>query len=217
MQHSCENLFKCYYIYTTILINIFKFTLYSICFDRHWSSSGVLKLFVETAVLAFCASNIRFVVLSHIRVFRRAECFLLLRCVFGPRVSCFSSCWVFSPAALCVWITTVVFFVVLCVSSCWVVCLDHLMKLVLFKYIISRLWCSHGDSKFVCSPLKLNWHFGWICRHHFQGRRISQARKPEWSSVTSFMLVSCLAYFSVLKIMATYSSEMSVDFQRTTR
>jgi hypothetical protein len=30
-----------------------------------------------------------------------------------------------------------------------------------------------------------------------------------------FMLVSCLAYSSTLKMEATCSSEMSVDFQRT--
>jgi hypothetical protein len=37
------------------------------------------------------------------------------------------------------------------------------------------------------------------------------------ASRTSFMLVSCLAYFSNLKMEATCSSETSVDFQRTTR
>jgi hypothetical protein len=34
---------------------------------------------------------------------------------------------------------------------------------------------------------------------------------------TSFMLVSCLANYSTLKIKATCSSETSVDFERTTR
>jgi hypothetical protein len=28
-----------------------------------------------------------------------------------------------------------------------------------------------------CSPLKVNWYLGGICRPHLQGRRISQARK----------------------------------------
>jgi hypothetical protein len=51
------------------LLNVFKMALYTTCFDRHWSSSGVLKLFVETTVLAFCASNVRCVVPSHIHVF----------------------------------------------------------------------------------------------------------------------------------------------------
>jgi hypothetical protein len=32
---------------------------------------------------------------------------------------------------------------------------------------------------------------------------------------TCFMLVSCLAYSSTLKMEATYFSETSVDFQRT--
>jgi hypothetical protein len=32
-----------------------------------------------------------------------------------------------------------------------------------------------------------------------------------------FTLVSCLVYSSILKMEATYSSEMLVDFQRTTR
>jgi hypothetical protein len=39
--------------------NLFKTTLYTAYFDHHWWSSGVLKLFVETAVLAFCASYVR--------------------------------------------------------------------------------------------------------------------------------------------------------------
>jgi hypothetical protein len=73
MQHSFKTLFKSYYIYTASLLNLFKTTLYTTCFDRHWSSSGVCKT-VETALLALCASNVRCVVPSHIRVFRRAEC-----------------------------------------------------------------------------------------------------------------------------------------------
>jgi hypothetical protein len=82
MQHSFKIFLKSYYIYTVSLLNLFKITLYTTCFYRHWPSSGVLKLFVETAVLAFCASNVRLVVPLHIRVFRRSGCFLLLRCVF---------------------------------------------------------------------------------------------------------------------------------------
>jgi hypothetical protein len=42
-----------------------------------------------------------------------------------------------------------------------------------------------------------------------------------WPSTTlldsRFMLVSCLAYFSPLKMEASGSYETSVDFQRTTR
>jgi hypothetical protein len=44
-------------------------------------------MFVETAVLAFCASKIGCVVPSYIRDFRRAGRFLQLRGVFRPRVS----------------------------------------------------------------------------------------------------------------------------------
>jgi hypothetical protein len=114
--------------------------------------------------------------------------------------SCFSSCWVFSHAALCVQTT-----------------LCKLCYLNGRQYIISRIWGSHEGGTLPCSPLKLNWHFGETCRHSLLGRRISQAREPEWSSVTSFTLVPCLAYFSILKMMATYSFETSVDFQRTIR
>jgi hypothetical protein len=35
-------------------------------------------------------------------------------------------------------------------------------------------------------------------------------------NVTCFILISCLAYSSTLKMEATYSSETSADFQRTT-
>jgi hypothetical protein len=76
--------FFSYCIYTMSLLNLFKTTLYTTCFDCHWSSSGVLKLFVETAMFVFCASNVRCVVPSHICVFCHAGCFLLLRCVFRP-------------------------------------------------------------------------------------------------------------------------------------
>jgi hypothetical protein len=60
----------------------------------------------------------------------------------------------------------------------------------------------------MCSPLKLNWHFGETCRLHLQGRRISQARNQRESGSKQR---------STLKMEATCSSEMSVDFQRTTR
>jgi hypothetical protein len=48
-----------------------------------------------------------------------------------------------------------------------------------------------------CSPLRVIRRLGGACRLHLQGREISQARNE--------------------KIEATYSSETSVDFQRTTR
>jgi hypothetical protein len=65
-----------------------------------------------------------------------------------------------------------------------------------------------------CSPLKINGRFGGTCCLHLQGRRISQARKQ---SATRFMLVSCLAYTSILTMDVTWSPETSVDFQWTTR
>jgi hypothetical protein len=71
------------------------------------------------------------------------------------------------------------------------------------------------------TPLKVNRNYGGTCRLHPQGRRISQARNQhEVGSMQAlltayFMLVSCLAY-SAPKMKATYSSETSVSFQRTT-
>jgi hypothetical protein len=56
----------------------------------------------------------------------------------------------------------------------------------------------------LCSLLKVNRPFGGICRLHLQGRRISSA---------CFLLISFLAYSSVLKMEAARSSETSVDFQ----
>jgi hypothetical protein len=38
MQHSFKSLFKSYYTYTMSLLNLFKTTLYTACFDRHWCS-----------------------------------------------------------------------------------------------------------------------------------------------------------------------------------
>jgi hypothetical protein len=58
-----------------------------------------------------------------------------------------------------------------------------------------------------CGPLKVNRRFGGICRFHFQGRRISQARKHR---------DTLLNYSLMLKMEATCSPEKSVDFQRTT-
>jgi hypothetical protein len=86
MQHFLNNLFKRCYIYTMSLLNLFKTILYTRSFDRQWSSSGVFKLFVETVVLAFCVSNIRYVVPSHIRVSVTCVnnlCVLYTVCVIG--------------------------------------------------------------------------------------------------------------------------------------
>jgi hypothetical protein len=64
-----------------------------------------------------------------------------------------------------------------------------------------------------CSPVKVSWRFGGTCRFHLQDRRDSQAR----NNAAPFMLVSCFAYSSALKMEATCSSEMSLDFYRNTR
>jgi hypothetical protein len=68
-----------------------------------------------------------------------------------------------------------------------------------------------------CSSLKVNRHFGGTYYLHLQGQRISQEISTnETLFVTCFMLVSCLAYSSTLKMEVICSSETSVDFQRIT-
>jgi hypothetical protein len=57
-----------------------------------------------------------------------------------------------------------------------------------------------------CSPLEVNQRFGEICHLSLQSRRMSQARNQRESKWQ----------FSTLKMGATYSSEPSVYFQRTT-
>jgi hypothetical protein len=59
-----------------------------------------------------------------------------------------------------------------------------------------------------CSPLKVNRRFGGIYCLNLH-RRIAL--------LASCFLVSCLAYSSTLEMEASCSSEMSVDFQRSTR
>jgi hypothetical protein len=60
-----------------------------------------------------------------------------------------------------------------------------------------------------CSPFKVNRRFGVTYRLHLQGRKISQAkyqRESMWQAefwmLPAFTLVSCLAYFSTLKMVA---------------
>jgi hypothetical protein len=55
-------------------------------------------------------------------------------------------------------------------------------------------------------PLKFSRRFGGTCRIHLY------SLLP-----TCFLLVSCSAYYSILKMEATYSSETSVHIQRTTQ
>jgi hypothetical protein len=47
--------------------------------------------------------------------------------------------------------------------------------------------------------------------------RVEEYAKQESCVKAGGKLVSCLAYYSILKMEATCSSETSVDFQRTTR
>jgi hypothetical protein len=61
-----------------------------------------------------------------------------------------------------------------------------------------------------CRSLKVNRRFGGTCRLHVQGKTISKARNQHEALLTCFMLVSCLAYCSTLKMEATCSSKMSV-------
>jgi hypothetical protein len=56
-----------------------------------------------------------------------------------------------------------------------------------------------------CGPFEVSRGFGGICQNRCQ------------AEPSAFTLVSCSAYSSTLKIEAAYSSETSVDFQRTAR
>jgi hypothetical protein len=67
-----------------------------------------------------------------------------------------------------------------------------------------------------CSPLKLNKSFGRTYHLHLQDRRLNRA-KYQLFLLPAFTLVSCSAYSSTLKMELIFSSETSVDFQRTTR
>jgi hypothetical protein len=71
-----------------------------------------------------------------------------------------------------------------------------------------------------CSPLKVNRCFGVTCRLHLQGRsrwHIPPKCRLAALLTTWFRAGFCVAYSSTLKMEATYSSETSVDFQRTIR
>jgi hypothetical protein len=68
-----------------------------------------------------------------------------------------------------------------------------------------RIWDTRSEDYediMPCSQLKINRRFERTCRLVLLA--------------TCFMLISCLAYFSTLKMEITSSSETSVDFQRTT-
>jgi hypothetical protein len=66
----------------------------------------------------------------------------------------------------------------------------------------------------------VNRRFGGTCHLHLQGRSLSQERNQRTESslvAASFMLISCLAYSSTLKMEATRSSETLTGSQWTTR
>jgi hypothetical protein len=72
----------------------------------------------------------------------------------------------------------------------------------------------------LCSPLRVNGRFAGTYRLHLQGWKINRARNQSESNLClppTFMLVSCSAYSSALKMEAICSSGTSVDSQRTTR
>jgi hypothetical protein len=74
----------------------------------------------------------------------------------------------------------------------------------------------------LCNPLKVNRYFKRTYGLHLQGWRVSQERNyyetgSKQRLLTScFMIVSCVAYSSIMKTEVTYSSERSVDSPQTT-
>jgi hypothetical protein len=143
------------------LLNLFQTTLYTTCFDHHWSSWGVLKLFLKTAVVLFCASNVWCVVPLHIHVFCLAGCLLLLYCVF-------KYVWLFdivlykrkhhiSPVLLCCRYITCVFevgllyifngqhffiIILLLFSTCFVVYITYFWLFIILSWVSDQTLCS---------------------------------------------------------------------------
>jgi hypothetical protein len=83
-----------------------------------------------------------------------------------------------------------------------------------------RIWGSHSDAYensifwdvIPCSTLNVNGSFGEASPSSVSKNKLSLRLLAH-----CFMLVSCLAYSSTLKVEAVYSFETSVHFQRTTR
>jgi hypothetical protein len=67
-----------------------------------------------------------------------------------------------------------------------------------------------------CSPLKDNRRLGGKYRLHLQGRRKIRVRVQQLCLAPAFTLASGSDYSSTLTMEAKYSSETSIDFQRTT-
>jgi hypothetical protein len=66
----------------------------------------------------------------------------------------------------------------------------------------------------LCSLLKVKQLFGGTYYLHLQGQTYAE---QEASRATCFVLMSCLACSSTLKMEVTRSSKLLVDFQQTTR
>jgi hypothetical protein len=70
-----------------------------------------------------------------------------------------------------------------------------------------------------CSLLKVNWYFRGTSLLRIQSWKISRAKTSmqadgRWLCLPlAFITVSCLAYYLILMIKATYSSETSVNFK----
>jgi hypothetical protein len=88
--------------------------------------------------------------------------------------------------------------------------IKHLVKVKVLTAVVTKS-SVFGDIT-LCSPLKVSRHFGGTCRLRLQGRRISQERNQREAGSKQNR-----AYFLILNMEATCSSETSVDFQRTTR
>jgi hypothetical protein len=61
-----------------------------------------------------------------------------------------------------------------------------------------------------CSPVEVNQHFEGTCHLYFLGSRVGQTKNQHKAGSKQ------IAYSSALKMEATCSSEMLVDFHRTT-
>jgi hypothetical protein len=69
-----------------------------------------------------------------------------------------------------------------------------------------------------CSPLSVNRRFGGTYSLQLQGRKNKLRKKPAWKQMASTFYSPpdfCSGYFSTLKMEAIFSSETSVDTQRT--
>jgi hypothetical protein len=78
------------------------------------------------------------------------------------------------------------------------------------------IFCFMKMNNFV-SHRKRDIHSGWLRRTYQEKYMNLSRRNRRMESSTCFILVSCFIYSSILKIEATCSSKMSVEFQQNTR